>query len=65
MASALEQFVNNVRTLSAQGNVKVTEYVYENMACITSNYDLYDQDLNGSVAFSFIIKQQRYLIIIL
>jgi hypothetical protein len=29
MASALEQFVNNVRTLSAQGNVKVGEYVYE------------------------------------
>jgi hypothetical protein len=59
MASALEQFVNNVRTLSAQGNVKVAEYAYENMACITSNYDLYDQNLIGSVAFSFLYVTGR------
>jgi hypothetical protein len=29
MASALEQFVNNVRTLSAQGNIKAVDYMYE------------------------------------
>jgi hypothetical protein len=29
MASALEQFVNNVRTLSSQGNIKAGDYIYE------------------------------------
>jgi hypothetical protein len=29
MASALEQFVNNVRTLSAQGNINFGDSVYK------------------------------------
>jgi hypothetical protein len=29
VASALELFINNVRTLSAQGNIKAGDYMYE------------------------------------